>query len=83
MSRHWVSTLGVAVVLAIGGQSPIGRGELAIPAPAASDPFDSLHFRPLGPAAMSGRISDLAVYRSEPQHFLCRHGARGCVENRQ
>jgi photosystem II stability/assembly factor-like uncharacterized protein len=29
-------------------------------------PFDSLHFRPIGPAAMSGRIADLAVYEANP-----------------
>jgi photosystem II stability/assembly factor-like uncharacterized protein len=32
-------------------------------------PFDTLHFRPIGPAAMSGRISDLAVYEANPAIF--------------
>src|SRR6476620_4948134 len=34
-----------------------------------SSPFESLHFRPIGPASMSGRISDLAVYESNPAIF--------------
>jgi len=32
-------------------------------------PFDTLHFRPIGPASMSGRISDLAVYESNPSIY--------------
>ena len=28
--------------------------------------FDSLHFRSIGPATMSGRVSDLAVYEANP-----------------
>ena len=73
MSQFRVVGLGVAVMLAIGGQSLIGRSEQqqapAAPAAAASGPFDSLHFRPLGPASMSGRISDLAVYEANPAIF--------------
>ena len=33
---------------------------------APAGPFDALHFRPIGPASMSGRISDLAVYEANP-----------------
>lgn len=36
---------------------------------ATSGPFDALHFRPIGPASMSGRISDLAVYEANPAIF--------------
>src|SRR5919201_445033 len=32
-------------------------------------PFDALHFRSIGPAAMSGRISDLAVYEANPSIY--------------
>ena len=35
-------------------------------APAGESPFDTLHFRPIGPASMSGRITDLAVYEANP-----------------
>src|SRR5687767_4917690 len=34
--------------------------------PADGAPFDALHFRPIGPASMSGRITDLAVYEANP-----------------
>src|SRR5256885_1310532 len=34
-------------------------------APAATE-FDKLHFRLIGPAIMSGRIADLAVYEPNP-----------------
>ena len=45
-----------------------GRAEQARP-PAAAGPFDALHFRSIGPASMSGRISDLAVYEANPAIF--------------
>ena len=35
-------------------------------AAAAAGPFDNLHWRPIGPAAMSGRIADIAVYEANP-----------------
>lgn len=31
-----------------------------------AEPFEALHFRSIGPAVMSGRISDLAVYHANP-----------------
>jgi photosystem II stability/assembly factor-like uncharacterized protein len=39
--------------------------ETAAPSP-ATGAFDTLHFRPIGPASMSGRITDLAVYEANP-----------------
>ena len=36
---------------------------------AGGSPFDTLHFRPIGPASMSGRIADLAVYEANPAIF--------------
>ncbi len=59
-----------ALGAAFGAQSIVGRSEQA-PAGAASaaGPFDALHFRPIGPASMSGRISDLAVYEANPSIF--------------
>jgi hypothetical protein len=35
----------------------------------SSDPLDALHFRSIGPATMSGRISDLAVYEKNPSIY--------------
>ena len=62
---------GVALTFAIvmAGAMVIGGSDQAAPAAAvkpAGGPFDSLHFRQIGPASMSGRISDVAVYEANP-----------------
>jgi photosystem II stability/assembly factor-like uncharacterized protein len=59
----------MALMLALAGQSLLGRTDQAPAASAPSGIFDSLHFRPIGPASMSGRISDLAVYEANPAVF--------------
>jgi len=68
MKRLRVIGLGaaIAVVLAIAGQTLAGAGRQAAPAAPAGSPFDMLRFRSIGPASMSGRISDLAVYEANP-----------------
>src|SRR5512138_2007416 len=56
--------LGAAVVfgsmigLPVRGQSPS-----AVP---VAEEFERLHFRSIGPATMSGRIADIAVYEANP-----------------
>jgi photosystem II stability/assembly factor-like uncharacterized protein len=60
-------TLVVALAAAFGAQALVGRTEQGDAA--ASGPFDSLHFRSIGPASMSGRISDIAVYEPNPAIF--------------
>jgi len=73
MRQHRFVTLVFVLAAAFGAQSLVGRSEQgSAPAPrvaSASGPFDALHFRPIGPASMSGRISDLAVYESNPAIF--------------
>ena len=59
--------LGIAAV-ALAAPTLLGDAQ---PAPAArtieqAGPLDSLHFRAIGPASMSGRVSDLAVYEANP-----------------
>ena len=66
MRHHGFVGLGVAVMLAFAGQSLVGVSGQAPPAAPAGGPFDTLHFREIGPASMSGRISDLAVYEANP-----------------
>ncbi len=60
----------LAVALAAGvmftGRPLAERVEQAPTAPAPASPFDALRFRSIGPAAMSGRITDLAVYEANP-----------------
>ena len=64
--RHLIA-LFVALALAVAAQSLVGQSRQAVPA--AADFFDSLHFRQIGPASMSGRISDLAVFEANPAVF--------------
>jgi photosystem II stability/assembly factor-like uncharacterized protein len=63
--------VSVALVAAIvfAGRPLTGRSEQAPPASTGSAPFDSLHFRPIGPASMSGRTTDLAVYEVNPSTY--------------
>ena len=58
-----------AFAAGLAAQSVVGRSAQVVPARPAAGPFDGLHFRPLGPASMSGRISDLAVYEANPSIY--------------
>src|SRR4051812_46571283 len=70
--------IGPVVVLALSLAGPALIGQSQPPAaPPALGPFDSLHFRPLGPASMSGRISDVAVYEANPAIFYVATGHGG------
>src|SRR5437763_15594021 len=70
MRRYRLLGLGVVFLVGLAGQSLVGRSEqAAATATSGGGPFDSLHFRSIGPAAMSGRISDLAVYEPNPAIF--------------
>jgi photosystem II stability/assembly factor-like uncharacterized protein len=58
-----------ALVSAFVGQSIVtGRAQSGA-ARSDAGSFDALHFRPIGPASMSGRISDLAVYEANPSVY--------------
>src|ERR1044071_1658013 len=61
--------LAATLIAAFAAQSLVGRSEQAPGAASAGGPFDALHFRPIGPASMSGRIADLAVYEPNPAIF--------------
>src|SRR5260221_2866209 len=64
MKQSRLFAAGTAAALAFGGQSAVGRGAQSGSAAGPAGPFDSLHWRQIGPAAMSGRISDIAVYEA-------------------
>jgi photosystem II stability/assembly factor-like uncharacterized protein len=70
MKQYRSLALATALAVAFAVQSRVGRSEQR-PEPGTREagPFDSLHFRSIGPAAMSGRISDLAVYEANPAIF--------------
>ena len=58
--------LGLALSPSVLGQAPATPAAPAIP---VATEFDGLHFRSIGPASMSGRVSDLAVYEANPAIF--------------
>ena len=60
--------LALAFAIVMAGAMVIGGSDQATPAAAtpAGGLFDALYFRPIGPASMSGRISDVAVYEANP-----------------
>src|SRR6185295_14987174 len=73
MRQYRFLILLLALFAASGVRSLVGRtAPLTAEQPSGSSPagpFDALHFRPIGPAGMSGRISDLAVYEANPAIF--------------
>src|SRR4051812_49801647 len=48
---------------------PSVHAQSANPAAPVAHQFDKLHFRSIGPAIMSGRITDFAVYEKDPAVF--------------
>ncbi len=63
MKKIRVLAAGLAAALAFASPSSlVGRAQGG--GGAQPTPFDSLHWRPIGPASMSGRISDIAVYEA-------------------
>ena len=68
MSHYRLAGPVVVLGLALAGPSLLGQSQAPATAPPIG-PFDSLHFRPLGPASMSGRISDIAAYEANPAIF--------------
>ena len=61
MVRHFRHLIGASVVLAAGTQSLSAQTAMPV-----AEQFKSLHFRSIGPATMSGRIADFAVYEANP-----------------
>jgi len=59
----------VIAACAAAGMSLVGHAQPSSAARNADGPFDTLHFRSIGPASMSGRIADLAVYEADPSIF--------------
>lgn len=58
-----------ALVFGVAFAGSVVYGRSAAATQAAVDPLDTLHFRSIGPATMSGRISDLAVYEKNPSIY--------------
>ena len=67
MSRNFRLLGLTTLVLGVAFAGPI-RSQLSAQGQVvkSNDPLDTLHFRSIGPATMSGRIADLAVYEKNP-----------------
>src|SRR5258706_14025825 len=62
--------LAFALIAAFSARALVGQSGTSLTSGSApAGPFDSLHFRQLGPAGMSGRIADPAVYEANPPTF--------------
>ena len=79
MRQYRVLALGVAIMLALAGQSIVGRAGQAPATAAAGGPVDAHHIRPNGLDVGS----DLRHrrLRGEPRGLLRRHGARRHLED--
>jgi photosystem II stability/assembly factor-like uncharacterized protein len=66
MKNYRLIAAGLAAAAALAMPSQVGRAQSGA---APAGPFDGLHWRPIGPAAMSGRISDIAVYEPNTNIF--------------
>jgi len=66
-----------ALVFGVAFAGSVVYGRSAAATQAAVDPLDTLHFRSIGPATMSGRISDLAVYDKNPFIYYVATGHGG------
>src|SRR5712692_4363296 len=74
---HRLLGLAFVIAAALAALSRVSALGQAPAAGSAAGPFDSLHFRSIGPAAMSGRISDVAVYEPNPAIFYVGTGHGG------
>ena len=66
MTPNRLLIAGATIAIAFAGQSLVGLSQQTAPARPAGGPFDKLHFRSIGPATMSGRIADIAVFEANP-----------------
>src|SRR5678815_3439496 len=62
--RHLRHLVGSAVIVSLTAHALLAQG--TPPATPVAEQFERLHFRSIGPATMSGRITDLAVYEANP-----------------
>src|ERR1043166_7830705 len=58
--------IGATLVLGIAARSVVAQPSTPVP---VAEEFERMHFRSIGPAIMSGRISDLAVFEANPAVF--------------
>src|SRR5204863_7940448 len=69
MKQHRLLAAALVSLLALAGLSRVNVAGQVSAGATSPGPFDSLHFRSIGPASMSGRIADLAVFEPNPAIF--------------
>src|SRR5262245_14405007 len=63
LNRSSRSSIAVSALLGVWAATSLGAQQPKAP---VAEEFERLHFRSIGPATMSGRIADLAVYEANP-----------------
>src|SRR5689334_5005214 len=66
MRSRVVISISAACALIAALENPAAQQATAVP---VADQFNNLHFRSIGPAVMSGRFSDVAVFEKNPKIF--------------
>src|SRR5262245_13622044 len=66
LNRSSRSSLAVSALLGVWAATSLAAQQPKAP---VAEEFDRLHFRSIGPATMSGRIADLAVYERNPATY--------------
>lgn len=66
MSRTLHRSAAPLVALALLCVPAAAAAQNTMAAAPGTPPFDKLHFRSIGPATMSGRVADLAIYEANP-----------------
>ena len=69
MRFYRLLAVALAAAIMFTGRPIAGRSEQTAATPSGASAFDALHFRQIGPASMSGRIADLAVYEANPSLY--------------
>ena len=69
MRFYRLIAVALAAAIMFTGRPIAGRSEQTAATPSGASALDALHFRQIGPASMSGRIADLAVYEANPSLY--------------
>jgi len=82
-TRSFLRSLVLALVAGLTFTPQLQAQSIPGPIGEIATEFDSLHFRSIGPASMSGRIADLAVYEANPALYFVAsaHGGVWKTEN--
>jgi len=75
--RHVLTVLMLAATTPAACAQPADEADEAEEGPLAADTFSGLEFRSIGPAFMSGRLSDIEILRDDPSTWIVGVGSGG------